>query len=169
MSDALTLLILRQIAGLGAKPLAKKLGALVLGEPLERALRKPTAYALRTAVTTVLGENSTEEQRKRAIQILQSFWTADDVHIGDIPSAGTITEALYNIVAAGIARATAPVTELPGYETTSSLSALSDELSIAIEPTAFAAASLPRWDCAISLFWISTRMRSSVFPSTSAC
>lgn len=144
MSETLALWVIKEFVGAAAEPVRKKLAALVLGDPLERALKKPTADALDGAVTTVLGPAATPAQHNRAVKVLEMFWT-DDLHVSAGTADATITEILYRIVASGVSRATGAVTGLPGYEATTSLTALSDELGIRIDPDIFAAAFVAAW------------------------
>jgi hypothetical protein len=144
--DPLSLWVIKQLVGAASHPLRTKVINLILGDPLQRALKKPTNTALEAAVATVLGDDPTEEQHQRAVDILAKFWN-DDLDATSGSFNATITEALYNIVAAGINEANAPIEGLSAgeYFPTTSLTALSDELGIRIDADEFAAAFLSRW------------------------
>ncbi|MFV1364146.1 hypothetical protein AAHH97_11980 [Mycolicibacterium elephantis] len=150
MLDPLSLWIIKQLFDAASDPIRKrfseKLSKLILGDPLQRALQRPTKVALEASIASVLGEGATMEQRKRAYDILEMFWN-DDLNVSSGPIDATITEALHIIVASGINRANAPIEGLPDEcPPTTSLTSLSDELGIPmIDADAFAAAFTARW------------------------
>ncbi|MEE6191514.1 hypothetical protein [Mycolicibacterium sp. 120320] len=150
MSEPLTLWIIKKLFDAASDPIrkkySKKFSELILGDPLENALRGPTDVALQAAVASALGAEATEEQRQRAFDILGMFWK-DGVNVGGAPLGSTITETLQSIVAAGINEANAPVRGLPeDYPATTSLTSLSDEMGIPkIDADAFAAVFTAAW------------------------
>ncbi|MDX1886534.1 hypothetical protein [Mycolicibacterium sp. 120270] len=150
MLDLLSLWIIKQLFNAASDPIRKRLSEkfskLILGDPLQRALQEPTKVALEAAIACALGEDATEEQHKRAFDILEMFWN-DDLNVSSGPINATITEALHIIVASGINRANAPIEGLPAEcPPTTSLTSLSDELGIPmIDADAFAATFTTRW------------------------
>jgi len=150
VSEPLTLWIIKQLFDAASEPIrkkfSKKFSELILGDPLQNALKGPTTVALKAAVASVLGADASEEHRQRAFDILEMFWN-DDLDVGGGPLGSTITETLHSIVAAGINQANAPVKGLPEeLPPTTSLTSLSDELDIPkIDAEAFAAAFTTRW------------------------
>jgi hypothetical protein len=150
VTDPLSLWIINQLFKAASDPIRKSLGAkvsqLVLGDPLQRALKRPTDIGLEAAIASVLGEEATQEQRTRAFDILEMFWN-DHLDVGSGELDATITEALHTIVASGINRANAPIKGLPNEcPPTTSLTSLSDELRIPmIDADAFAAAFTTNW------------------------
>ena len=150
MTDPVTTWIITQLFKAASDPIRKRLGGklstLILGDPLQRALVKPTKIALEAAIASALGAPATDEQRKRAYDILEMFWTDDqDVGAGDIHA--TITQAMQRIVASGINLANAPIEGFTeDYAPTTSLTSLADELDIPpIDADAFAAAFTENW------------------------
>jgi hypothetical protein len=139
--DPLTVWIIKQLGDSVSGPGRRKLSELLLGDPVQRALRKPTEFALIAAVDSVLGENASSQERQRAFDILGMFWTSDLEIAG---TGTTLTEVLQTIVARAIDRANAPV-GLPGEITTTTLTSLSDELGIRIDGDEFAAVFIRAW------------------------
>ncbi len=143
-ADPLSIWIVKQLVGFAAKPAGRHLANLILGDPVERALREPTKTALLAAVDAVLGQNTSKENRERAFEIMGMFWT-DDLSIG-CPPGSTLTEALYTIVARAIDKANAPIHGLPDeFMPTSTLTSLSDELGTRFDGDTFAATFIKEW------------------------
>jgi hypothetical protein len=69
--DPLSLWIIKQLVSAASHPLRTKVINLILGDPLQRALKKPTNTALEAAVATVLGADATEEHLERGHAIIQ--------------------------------------------------------------------------------------------------
>lgn len=143
--DPLSSWIIRQLVAATSNPVRQRFTNLTLEDSQQEALQKPTNVAIEAAVVFVLGAAATEEQRQRAFDILEMFWN-NDLNVGAGEADSTIAEALHIIVAAGINRANAPMTGLPGEKPpTTTLTSLSDELGIRIDPDAFAATFVAEW------------------------
>lgn len=139
--------LIKQLAGYASKRAQLKLSQIVFGDPLQRALRNPTKTALIVAVDGVLGENASRDDRQRAFDIMQTFWTSD---LSVSRASSTFTEAMQEIVAGAINRANAPVVGLPEeYGTVTTLTSLSDELGIRIDGDDFAAKFVSAWYVAV--------------------
>jgi hypothetical protein len=143
--DPLSVWVIKQLVDFASKPARRKLSELILGDPLQNALRKATKIALIAAINAVLGEKASPEAEQRAFDILGMFWN-DDLKVTTSDDA-TITEALQSIVTSGINKANAPLEGLSAeeYLPTTSLTSLSDELGIRIDADAFAAAFISAW------------------------
>jgi hypothetical protein len=143
--DPVSAWVVKQLVDFASKSARRKLSDLILGDPLENALRKATKVALIAAVDAVLGEKASPQAQQRAFVVLGTFWN-DDLNVTTSDDA-TITEALRSIVTSGIDKANAPIKGLPAGEflPTTSLTSLSDELGIRIDGDVFAATFISEW------------------------
>jgi hypothetical protein len=115
----------------------------LIGPPLERALQRPTSDALAAAVRGQLGELATPERVRRAMDVLNGIWTPELVVRSD---ADTLLDRIRSVIARGIDVASAPVVGLPAeFRTTSSLTALADELGVAFDAAEFGLAFGEAW------------------------
>ncbi len=154
VADPVSIWIIKQLGSFAAKPAGKYLSKVILGDPVERALRAPTNAALVAAVDAVLGVKA-EEYRDRVIEVLGMFLNDELSEVTVTPAMRakeihTISGALQSIVDQAVFRAAAPVEGFSnGYLPTSALTALTDELGIEFDATVFSAHFIDAWMVAV--------------------
>jgi hypothetical protein len=124
-----------------------RLTTVIFGAPLERALVQPTADALAAAIRGQLGDQATPERERRAIDVLSTIWTS---HLEVSDDSNTLLGQVQAVVARAIAIANAPVFDLPKeFQSTSSLTALSDELGVVFDADAIGESFVEAWVLAV--------------------
>ncbi len=150
-ADPVSIWIIKQLGSFAAKPAGRYLSNAILGDPVKRALRAPTSAALVAAVDAVLGVKA-DDYRDHVIDILGMFLT-DSVTVTPVTAMnqhGTVSGALQYIVSQAVFRAAAPVEGFSNeYLPTSTLTALTDEIGVELDPTVFSQAFIDAWIVAI--------------------